>query len=174
MSALNRTPQNTNYLQPTKFLLTFHKIPDTQYFCQTINLPGLNIGSARLDTPFRQIPIAGTNIDYNALNMTFNVNGDLSAWFNLHQWMRSMGSPVSFQDRANITNQISERQSLQAYSDGTLTILSNLNNPIARIQFYNLYPTSLSDIDFDVTKSADDVIVGSATFQFEYYDYVAL
>jgi hypothetical protein len=172
MSALSRTPQNTNYLQPTKFLLTFTKIPDTQYFCQSINLPGLNIGKSDFETPFRRIPVAGTKIDYNPLNINFNVNGDLSAWFNLHQWMRSMGSPVGFEDRVNTTNQISERTSLQAYSDGTLTVLSNLNNPIARIQFYNIFPTSLSDLEFDTTKSADDVMVGSASFDFEYYDYV--
>jgi hypothetical protein len=170
MSALDRTPQNTNYLQPTKFLLTFDRIPDTQYFCQSFNLPGLKLGRAQYDTPFRGIPIAGTKLEYNTLNMTFNVNGDIASWMNLHQWMRSIGSPVGFDDRNNLTQQQTQRTSLKAYTDATLTVLSNLNNPVTRFYFYNIYPTSLSDIDFDTTKSADDVIIGNSTFEFEYYD----
>ena len=174
MSALSREPENTNYLQPTKFILSFVKIPDTQYFCQAVNLPGMRIGSTEYDTPFRNIPIAGTKIDYNSLNISFNVNGNLGSWMNLHQWMRSMGSPVGFDDRKSISAQISERSSLQAYSDATLVILNNLNNPIGKFEFRNVFPTTLSDLDFNTTMSADDVMVGNATFEFEYYDFVAL
>lgn len=174
MSALTRTPENTNYLQPTKFILSFTKIPDVEYFCNSVNLPGMSVGTAEFDTPFRNIPVAGTKIEYNPLNISFNVNGNIGSWMNLHQWMRSMGSPVGFSDRNDISAQISQKTSLQAYSDASLVILNNLNNPVGRFQFYNLFPTSLSDLDFDTTQSADNVMVGNATFEFEYYDFVAL
>jgi hypothetical protein len=179
MSALDRTPENTNYLQPTKFLLTFDRIPNAQYFCQSVNLPGLTLGTTSIETPFRGIPVAGTKLDYNPLNVTFNVNGDLKSWLDLHQWMRSVGSPTGFTERI----QQSPRQNAQSvdmdgypksYSDATLTILSNLNNPIARIVFINAFPSHLSDLDFDTTKSADEVMTATGTFQFSYYDYVPL
>ena len=174
MSALNRTPQNTNYLQPTKFILTFDKIPDTQYFCTTINIPGLNLGTAEMNTPFRTIPLAGSSVDYNPLNISFNLNGDLGSWFNLHEWMRSIGSPVGFEDRRLTTDGVGRRTPMMAYAEATLTIMNNLNNPIGRIQYYNIYPTSLSDIDFDTSESADNIMVGMASFNYEYYDYIRL
>jgi len=44
MTAITRSPENTNLLQPTKFLLTFDRIRATQYFCQSVNLPGVSLG----------------------------------------------------------------------------------------------------------------------------------
>lgn len=172
MSALSRTPQNTNYLQPSKFILSFNKIPDTQYFCQAINLPGLKLGMTTIETPFRTLPVAGTKMDYDTLDIRFNVNGDISSWMNLHDWMRSIGSPDGFSTRTNTGAPDGLKGDLSSYSDATLVILSNLNNPIARFHFYNLVPVSLSSIDFDTTLSADDIVVGSASFQFDYYDHI--
>ena len=39
-------PTNTNVLQQNKFLLTFTRIPNVQYFCQVVALPGLTLGEA--------------------------------------------------------------------------------------------------------------------------------
>ena len=171
MSALERTPVNTGYLQPSKFLLTFSRIPTTQYFCQSVNLPGLSTGNATLNTPFIDIPIASNKISYNPLNVTFNVNGDLKSWMDIHQWMRSFAAPTGFNERNRLTQQQSTRNDLKNYSDATLTVLSNLNNPIGNFYFYNTFPISVSDIDFDTKENADTIIVGNASFMFEYYDY---
>lgn len=171
MSALERTPVNTGYLQPSKFLLSFSKIPNAQYFCQTVNLPGMNTGNATLNTPFIDIPIAGNKLSYTSLNISFAVNGDLKSWMDLHQWMRSFAAPTGFDERNRLTQQQSTRNDLKNYSDATLIILSNLNNQIGSFYFYNTFPTSLSDISFDTKENADTIILGSASFMFEYYDY---
>ena len=171
MSALDRTPENTGYLQPSKFLLSFSRIPDTQYFCQSVDLPGISTGNATLNTPFLDIPLASTKIAYNPLRITFNVNGDLSSWMNLHHWMRSFAAPTGFSERNRLTQQ--QTINTSNYSDATLIVLSNLNNPIGRFNFYNTFPISLSDIKFDVTEGSETVIVGDASFMFEYYDYVS-
>jgi hypothetical protein len=62
----------------------------------------------------------------------------------------------------------------QQYSDATLTILSALNNPIARVEFVNMFPVSLSDIYFDTKQSADDIITADATFVFDQFKIVPL
>ena len=59
---------------------------------------------------------------------------------------------------------------LTSYSDATLIVLSALNNPILRVRFINAFPLSLSDIQFDTTQSAENIITGTASFAFEYFD----
>ena len=73
MTVLNRNPQNTNPLQPTKFLLTFPDISDTMFFCQKVNIPGVSvpenprqIPNVDLYTPvplsWYQIPVVGLQL----------------------------------------------------------------------------------------------------------------
>ena len=69
MSVLTRTPQNTNFLQPTKFLLTFSRIQDTQYFCQEINLPGISLGEVVRQTPYLDLYSPDTKLTYNPLDI---------------------------------------------------------------------------------------------------------
>jgi hypothetical protein len=171
MTALTRTPENTNYLQPTKFLLMFDRIPTVQYFCQSINIPGVSIGNAIYQTPLYDIPVAGEKLTYNQLSLTFPINGDCLSWIELHNWFRAIASPVSIADRQNYISKQTTRSKLTSYSDATLTLLSNLNNPILRVYFYNCFPIALSDIQFDTKSSADDILVGDATFMFEYYNF---
>jgi len=175
MSVLTRTPENTNLLQPTKFLLTFDRIgTTTQYFCQSVNLPGINLGQAPISTPMLDIFAPGNKITYNPFSVNFLLDETLSGWQQLHSWFRSIASPESFQERNRLTalqNQYNKSVDKQQYSDATLTVLSNLNNPIIRIHFFNMFPITLSDILFDTKQSADDIMTGDAVFIFDYFNF---
>ena len=54
------------------------------------------------------------------------------------------------------------------------TILNSLNNPIIRVNFVNAFPVSLSDIIFDTKMSADDIVYASATFVFDYHQFIPI
>jgi hypothetical protein len=176
MTALTRVPQNTNYLQPTKFLLTFDRIGSVQYFCQSVNIPGVNLGQAPINLPTVDVFAPGNKITYNPLSIRFNVDAELDGWRQLHDWYRSIASPESFQERKRLTDIQNAYQSnrLKNYSDATLTVLSSLNNPILRIQYINVFPITLSDIIFDTAQSADDIITADAVFVFDYFNFVPL
>jgi hypothetical protein len=176
MTALTRVPQNTNYLQPTKFLLTFDRIGSVQYFCQSVNIPGVNLGQAPINLPTVDVFAPGNKITYNPLSIRFNVDAELDGWRQLHDWYRSIASPESFQERKRLTDIQNAYQSnrLKNYSDATLTVLSSLNNPILRIQYINVFPITLSDIIFDTAQSADDIITADAIFVFDYFNFVPL
>jgi hypothetical protein len=173
MNALTRTPQNTNLLQPTKFLLTFDRIGSTQYFCQSVNIPGINLGQAPISTPMLDIFAPGNKITYNPFNVHFLVDEKLDSWQQLHSWFRSIASPESYDERKRLTdlqNQFNKNK-LKNYSDATLTVLSSLNNPILRVRFINMFPITLSDIIFDSSQSADDTISADAIFIFDYFNF---
>ena len=175
MSVNTRTPQNTNIIQPTKYLLTFDRIATTQYFCQSVNIPGISLGDATVNTPLYDYRVAGNKLTYNQFNMSFIIDEPALAWQNLYNWFLGIASPVSTNQRNTLTAQqnVGKNQgNLVNYSDAVLTVLSNLNNPIIRVQFHNMFPISLSDINFDTTLSADTIITGSAIFVYEYFEFL--
>ena len=168
MTVLNRNPKNTNFLQPTKFLLTFDRISDVQYQCQEINLPGVSLGEITRPTPFIDMYSPGTKLTYNALNITFYIDEELISWKNLQNWFLSIANPDGFEERDHSRELRTE--ALRHMSDATLTILSNLNNPLVRVQFVNSFPTTLSDLRFDTQLSADTIMTATATFRYDYYN----
>ena len=170
MTALNRTPPNTNYLQASKFILTFDRIPTVQYFCQEANLPGVSMGSAKINTPLLDINSPGNKLTYNAFNISFTINEGATDWQELYGWFLSMASPKGLEERARLANIQSNRiYGSKSFSDATLTIFSALNNPLIRVRFINTFPTSLSDIQFDTKSSADNIIIATSTFNYDYF-----
>jgi hypothetical protein len=161
MTALKRTPQNTGFLQPTKYQLVFPNIENMVFFCQSINIPGLSINSLPQPTPFVDIVRPGQKISYETLEIEFIVDEYMNSWKDIHNWIRSMADPVTFPvlNKAGTT-----------YSDAILTVLTNLNNPNIRIHFKNMFPSDLSGIKLSTTDSADTTITATATFRYDYYD----
>lgn len=165
MSVLNRNPQNPNFLQPTKFLLNFERLPGVTFQCQQVNLPGASLGVVTRETPFLDIYSPGTKLVYNPLSVTFSIDEDLESWQGLMDWFYSIADPNGFEKRDHEL----ELQTNKHLSDATLTILTNLNNPGKRIKFANVFPIDISDLQFDVQGSADTIITATATFRYDYY-----
>jgi hypothetical protein len=170
MTVLNRNPQNTNPLQPTKFLLTFGRIQTVQYFCQEVNLPGVTLGEVNRATPFLDMFSPGTKLTYDPLDITFTVDEEMSSWKNLYDWFISIADPDGFEKRTYVK----ELQRTEHFSDAYLTVLSALNNPVLRIEFANVFPLTLSDINFDTKLSADTIITCKATFRYQSYKYLTV
>ena len=176
MTAFTRTPENTNYLQPTKFLLTFDRMPTVQYFCTSINIPGVSVGQAPINFPSLTVYAPGNQITYNNLNVEFNIDEELVGWRELYNWFRSFASPDGTDERNTLTKiQTLNKSDIKPwYTDATLTVLNALNNPTLRVQFINVFPISLSDLNFDAKLSADNIMVGNANFVYEQYKFLPL
>ena len=171
MTALTRTPENTNPLQSSKFILAFGRLPTVQYFCQEANLPGVSLGSATFPTPLRDVPIAGNKLSYNEFDVTFIVDEQLQSWNELYKWLLAIGSPKSMNERTRLNELQNEYTSGNSYySDATLTIMSALNNPLLRVNYHRMFPISISDIKFDTQLSADTIVTATASFQYEYFE----
>lgn len=149
-------PENTNLLQPTKFLMTFPEITDTTYFCQKVNIPGVGIETPIFPTPNLDLYVSGTKITYETFDMDFLVNEDISSWLALYKWLVDLSS-------------IQKSYNFRKNKQSTLTIMSNQNNPKMRINFINIFPMNVGSLDFDTTLSADEHIMASASFRYDYY-----
>ena len=97
MTAFNRTPQSTSPLQPTKFLLTFARIPNTQFFCQEVNIPGVSLGEVDRVTPFLDMFSPGTKLTYQPLDVSFIVDEELQSWKDMYNWFISIADPDGYE-----------------------------------------------------------------------------
>ena len=182
-NALTRQPQNTNLLQVTKYILTLPRITNVQYFCQEANLPGVSISQISRQTPVVDLWSPGSKLSYNEFDVSFVVDEDLRAWTDIHDWMRGLSGGVDDNEWTNMMRKstVSQDASVEQnrnpnarpfpqYSDGILTLLTGLNNPKIRIKFAQMFPTDLSDIQFDSKLSSDTILTATAKFRFDYFN----
>lgn len=165
-------PADTNLLQASKFLLTFDRLPYSSYFCTKVNIPGINVQELNQDTLFQNAPIPGNRVRYEPLEITFLIDEPMWAWTTIQDWLKGISFPESFEQYRNLSLQKKLQISTDQpqYSDATLTVLSNKNNPILTVQFSLMFPISLGGINFDTGLDATHIITGTASFKYTNYD----
>lgn len=177
MAATNRTPGNKDLLQSTKFRVTFDRLPGMTYFCQSANFPGVSLTEIPRQTPFVDLYIPGEKLIYDTFNITFLVDEDMRAWTEIHDWIRAITFPTDFKEYLDLKRLDrgplfrADYKGKPQYSDATMTMFTNKNNPNFRVKFVDLFPTTLSTIIFSSQDSAENVITADATFRFSYYEY---
>jgi hypothetical protein len=174
MSVLDRNPTNPNPLQPNKFTLNLSRAPALQYFCQTVTLPGISTSEIPINNPFVELYAPGEKAIYDTLTVVFIVDVELKGWLEMHDWLRAMTFPTSFEeylalDKLNSYASAAPTKTPQ-YCDGSLTILSGANKPYYRFNFKNLFPIAVGGFTMSTTDSAETIITSDATFRFTYYN----
>ena len=162
-----------NFLTPTGFLFQVQRAPKISYFGNRINVPSLNLGVAQQTNYLTDIPRPGEKIDFGDLSLRFLIDENLENYLEVQNWMRGIGFPESltqiydFQKTGNIDG---DNDMLNLYSDGTLTILSQLNKPMFYVKFEDLFPYALSDIQFDSTVTDAEYLTAEVTFKYTIYN----
>ena len=193
MVTVNRQPTKLDYLSPTQFKFTISQLPKVEFFTTAANVPDLTLADAIIPTPFKPIPVMGTNLTFNNLSVTFIVDEFLENYRELHEWLVAIGFPKGrkqFRDfRAttsntptgtNATPQVDigsvgvSTSARSMFSDATLTILSNKNNPIVEVRFSDLYPVSLGALEFNQQATDVEYMTVSAEFTYQIYEIHAL
>jgi hypothetical protein len=128
------------------------------------------------NTPFADIMIPGDKAQYDTFNTTFLIDEDMRAWFEIHDWLRSLSKPEKFEEYKNMIDrfQAFNSYSLATTSDATVTVLNNANQPKIRIQMVGIFPTMLSSLNLDQTTDGSQTLVGQATFRFTYHTITRL
>jgi hypothetical protein len=174
MTALTRNPSNPNFLQPNKFALNFSRVPNVQYFCQSVSVPGVSTSEIPRNNPFVDLYSPGEKLIYDIMNVTFYVDEELKAWLEIHDWLRAMTFPTDFAEYKNLSNLNDFTRYKQTktpqFSDGSLTLLSSSNKPKYKFNFIDLFPISLSSFVVSTSDGPDTIISADASFRFAYYN----
>lgn len=145
------------------------------YFCTSVNFPGIQVPSVEQKTPFVTAPVPGTKPVYETLNIKFIVDEELFAYTTILDWIKGYSLPESFQGYKDLALQSPKSifgtmaNSMPQYSDAILTVYSNKNNPTLQLKFTDCYPEKLGSINFSTDMSAEAIITVEAVFRFTTY-----
>jgi hypothetical protein len=152
------------------------KLPEIQFFCQEVNLPDINLPAITQATPLSSPKHPGDKLEFGPLNVTFLIDEDLKNWKAIYNWMVALGFP---RDRVQFSNYISANQTTLnnsitqiTTSDAVLQILSSSNNPVSSIEFIDVFPTNLTQIQLQSTTNETTYLAGQATFEYTLYQFV--
>ena len=89
----------------------------------------------------------------------------------IHNWLTGLGFPESTQDFKNfILNSDGIEDMEEQFSDGSLTILNSNYRANTIVKFLNLFPVSLTSLDFDTSVTDIQYFTAQATFKYTVYN----
>jgi len=170
MAITQTLPENKNFLSPLGFKFQIKKTPHVNYFVQSVNIPSITLGETNVPSPFLRFPLAGDHLQYGSLVITFRVDEELRNYMELYTWLKEVGFPNSFDEHKGVASEERKRDGTGIYSDGSLIILSSAKNPIVQVNYKNMYPVTLTDLQFDTRLQDVDYIDTTCSFNFQTFD----
>jgi hypothetical protein len=147
------------------------------FFGNSMNIPGLTLGVATQATYLKDIPLPGDKIEFSDLKLRFLVDENLENYMEIQRWIRGLGFPESLneiynfqEDNPAMDAQFKDQMNL--YSDATLFILTSNNTANFQVKFRNIFPYTLTDLQFDATDSDIEYLTAEVGFKYTIYDIV--
>jgi len=193
-NSLTRQPTKLDYASPTQFKFSILKLPKVEYFCTSVNVPGINLGDATQATSLKNIPLPGDKLTYEPLQMTFLVDENLENFQEIHGWLVGLGFPRDHNEFQNLLTAGTDRFPSQSisqstepgkvkfgaadtggtFSDATLTVLSSKNNAQVEVRFRDVYPTGLTGLQYNQQAADVDYLTATVSFSYLVYDFASV
>jgi len=173
MTAIENTPINHNFLSPLNFKFQIKKAPHVNFFIQKVNIPGISIGSVATPNPYVKFQYSGEHIAYEDLSISFKVDEDLKNYLEIHNWLKSLGKPESYEQYANLASKpVYTGDGIM--SDISVIVLSSTKMANYDVVYKDAFPVSLSSITFKSTDTDVSYLEATATFKYTIYDIVKI
>lgn len=154
-------PRNRNFLNPIGYLLKLEKFEGTDFFCQTANIPDISMPVTEVASRFRSLPIIpGGGVEFGDFSVRFIVDEDLINYNSIYSWIRDNGNADQMQ-RKTLEKDI--------YTNAQLHIVTSQYNPAFIVDFRNIFPVSLSSLQFDATITNVEYITADVTFKHQQF-----
>ena len=181
-------PTVFDYATSTQWRLAFNRTPKTTWFCTAANIPGIQLGEAQYPTPMADMVVTGDKLTFETLNITFLVDEELQNYRELWDWIVGIGTPVKHSqwtselfkgdgavrqfgiEDVDPRTKVSYEES-NLYSDATLIVYNSKNTAKVNVQFKNMFPTSLSALEYSQELTDVEYLKASATFRYLYYEF---
>ena len=154
-------PSNRNFLNPIGYILKLDKFAGVDFFCQSANVPDVSMPTIEVASRFRNLPmIPGGGVTFGDFTVRFIVDEDLKNYHSIHKWIR---------DNGNADQMARETPELDIYTNGQLHIVTSQYNPAFVVDFVDLFPVALSNLQFDATITDVEYITAEVTFKHQQF-----
>ncbi len=164
--------ENRNFLAPAGFKFILERAPKIAFFCNQANIPDMNMGTAVLPSYLRQLPIPGDEINFGDLSLRFLVDEDLKNYMEIFNWIRGLGTAQSLNEFDDLQKRstVKLERGQNIYSDGTLHVLNNNLISKFKVVFDDLFPVSLSTLNFDATDTTNEYFTAEVIFKYTIFN----
>ena len=171
--------QNRNFLSPTGFKFILNRAPKVAFFSNSANIPSLDLGIATQPTYLKDLDIPGDKILFEDFSLRFLVDEDIKNYMEIQNWIRGLGYPESRQEIIDLQTERDKIDTFESglmdiYSDGTLTVLGSNQRPNFMVKFKDLFPYSLSTLNFDATDTDVEYFTADVSFKYTIYEITDL
>ena len=169
-SIFNKQIENRNYLSSVGFKFNLSKYPKIDFLSNSARIPELSLALATQPTYLKDIDIPGEKLTYGDFTLKFLVDENMENYMAVYNWLTGLGfpeTPAQFRDLT--TDSAAMRDPKEAFCDGTLRILNSNLREIAKVKFQDLFPVSLTSLDFDATTADIQYFTAEASFRYTIY-----
>ena len=169
-SAFAKQIDNRNFLSGVGFKFSLTKFPKVDFFSNSARIPELNLELTNQSSYLKNIDIPGERLTYGDLTLRFLVDENMENYISVYNWLKGLGFPETTQQFADLNkDRDGIRDPKEAFCDGTLRILNSNYREVAQVKFRDLFPTSLTSLDFDATNTDVQYFTAEATFKYTVY-----
>ena len=172
-SAFDGQIQNRNFLSPIGFKFTLSKEPKVAFFASSARIPEITLGTAIQSSYLKDLDVPGEKLTYGDFSLTFLVDENLENYMSIHNWLTGLGFPESPEDYKNLITKDNIVDEKNQFSDGSLHILNSNFNTNAIVKFSDLFPVSLSSLDFESNESDINYFTAEVTFKYTVYNILS-
>ena len=170
-SAFGKQIQNRNFLSGVAFKFNLAKFPKVDFFSNSAIIPVLNLELTTQASYLKNIDVPGERLTYGDFTLRFIVDENMENYLAVYSWLTGLGFPESGKQFKDVTTDVDgQRDPKEAFCDGTLRILNSNYREVAKVQFNDLFPISLTSLDFDATNTDIQFFTAEATFKYTIYN----
>ena len=169
-SAFGKQIQNRNFLSGVAFKFNLAKFPKVDFFSNSARIPELNLELTTQPSYLKNIDVPGERLTYGDFTLRFLVDENMENYISVYNWLTGLGFPETTKEFADlIKDKDGQRDPKEAFCDGTLRILNSNYREVAKVSFNDLFPISLTSLDFDATNTDVQYLTAEATFKYTVY-----
>jgi hypothetical protein len=161
--------QNRNFLSPIGFKFTLAKYPKVDFFSNSINLPEISLATQVQPSYLKNIDIPGEKITYSDLRVSFIVDEDMVNYTSIHNWITGLGFPDTTEQFSDLITSEEILDQKLAFSDASIKILNSNFKTVKTVKFKDVYPVSLSSLDFTSSDNDYQYFTAQAIFKYTIY-----
>ena len=173
-SAFGKQIQNRNFLSGVAFKFNLTKFPKVDFFSNSARIPELTLELTTQPSYLKNIDVPGERLTFGDLTLRFLVDENMENYISVYNCLKGLGFPETTQQFADLNkDRDGIRDPKEAFCDGTLRILNSNYREVAQVKFRDLFPTSLTSLDFDATNTDIQYFTAEATFKYTIYNLTA-
>ena len=169
-SVFDRQIQNRNFLAPIGFKFTLAKFPKVTFFSNETRLPEITLSTVQQSNYLKMIDVPGDVLTYGDLTLRFLVDENMENYMAIHNWLTGLGFPEVASQYENFITQNEVEDPKNAFCDGTLRILNSNYRDVVLVKFKDLYPISLTPLEFEAQETDINYFTAEATFKYTVYN----